>query len=63
MQKKRLWNKQKVKSIVFFSALISIIWHINVYDLILLASCKLVAVFTFFTLATGAICGKPMLGT
>ena len=54
------WISLFAYSIVFFSALISIIWHIKVYDLILLASCKLGAVFTFFTLATGAIWGKPM---
>ena len=57
------WISLFAYSIVFFSALISIIWHIKVYDLILLSSCKLGAVFTFFTLATGAILGKPMWGT
>jgi heme exporter protein C len=57
------WISLFAYSIVFFSALISIIWHIKVYDLILLASCKLGAVFTLFTLTTGAIWGKPMWGT
>ena len=35
----------------------------KVYDVILLASCKLGALFTLFTLLTGAIWGKPMWGT
>ena len=50
-------------SVVFFSAIVSLIWHVKVYDVILLASCKLGALFTLFTLLTGAIWGKPMWGT
>ena len=57
------WISLFAYSVVFFSAIISLIWHIKVYDLILLASCKLGAVFTFFTLITGAIWGEPMWGT
>ena len=57
------WISLFAYSIVFFSALISLIWHIKVYDTILLASCKLGALFTLFTLVTGAIWGKPMWGT
>lgn len=57
------WISLFAYSVVFFSAIISIIWHIKVYDHILLASCKLGAIFTFFTLITGAIWGKPMWGT
>ena len=57
------WISLFAYSIVFFSALISLIWHIKVYDTILLASCKLGALFTLFTLITGAIWGKPMWGT
>ena len=57
------WVSLFAYSIVFFSALISLIWHIKVYDTILLASCKLGALFTLFTLVTGAIWGKPMWGT
>tara|TARA_B100000900_G_scaffold232937_1_gene197765 strand:- start:3792 stop:4517 length:726 start_codon:yes stop_codon:yes gene_type:complete len=57
------WISLFAYAIVFFSALISLIWHIKVYDTILLASCKLGALFTLFTLVTGAIWGKPMWGT
>ncbi len=57
------WISLFAYSIVFFSAIISLIWHIKVYDTILLASCKLGALFTLFTLITGAIWGKPMWGT
>tara|TARA_B100000927_G_scaffold283174_1_gene270626 strand:- start:334 stop:1002 length:669 start_codon:yes stop_codon:yes gene_type:complete len=57
------WISLFAYSIVFFSALISLIWRIKVYDTILLASCKLGALFTLFTLVTGAIWGKPMWGT
>tara|TARA_B100001057_G_scaffold298663_1_gene298793 strand:- start:3756 stop:4481 length:726 start_codon:yes stop_codon:yes gene_type:complete len=57
------WISLFAYSIVFLSALISLIWHIKVYDTILLASCKLGALFTLFTLVTGAIWGKPMWGT
>ena len=57
------WISLFAYSVVFFSAIVSIIWHIKVYDHILLASCKLGAIFTFFTLITGAIWGKPMWGT
>ena len=57
------WISLFAYSVVFFSAIISLIWHIKVYDLILLASCNLGAVFTFFTLITGAIWGEPMWGT
>lgn len=57
------WISLFAYSIVFFSAIVSLIWHVKVYDVILLASCKLGALFTFFTLLTGAIWGKPMWGT
>ena len=57
------WISLFAYSVVFISAVISLIWHVKVYDVILLASCKLGAVFTVFTLVTGAIWGKPMWGT
>ena len=57
------WISLFAYTLVFFSALISLIWHIKVYDTILLASSKLGAIFTLFTLVTGAIWGKPMWGT
>ena len=57
------WISLFAYSVVFLSAIISLIWHIKVYDTILLAACKLGALFTFFTLVTGAIWGKPMWGT
>ena len=57
------WISLFAYSVVFFSAIISLIWHVKVYDVILLASCKLGALFTLFTLLTGAIWGKPMWGT
>ena len=57
------WISLFAYSVVFFSAIVSLIWHVKVYDVILLASCKLGALFTLFTLLTGAIWGKPMWGT
>ena len=57
------WISLFAYSVVFFSAIVSLIWHVKVYDVILLASCKLGALFTLFTLITGAIWGKPMWGT
>ena len=57
------WISLFAYSIVFFSAIVSLIWHVKIYDMILLASCKLGALFTLFTLLTGAIWGKPMWGT
>lgn len=57
------WISLFAYSVVFFSALISLIWHVKVYDAILLSSCKIGALFTIFTLITGSIWGKPMWGT
>ena len=57
------WISLFAYTFVFFSAIVSLIWHVKIYDMILLASCKLGALFTFFTLLTGAIWGKPMWGT
>ena len=40
------WISLFAYSVVFFSAIVSLIWHVKVYDVILLASCKLGALFT-----------------
>ena len=48
---------------VFVCSVISIIWKIKVFEILSISSAKIGAMFTFLTLITGAIWGKPMWGT
>jgi len=50
-------------SVLFFCSLISIIWRIKVFEILVISAAKIGAFFTLLTLITGSIWGKPMWGT
>ena len=50
-------------TVLFFCAVVSIIWRIKVFEILVVSSAKIGAFFTLLTLITGSIWGKPMWGT
>ena len=57
------WLSLFAYSVLFFSSIISLIWRIKIFEIILISSAKIGALFTFLALVTGSIWGKPMWGT
>ena len=57
------WLSLFAYSVLFFSAIISLIWRIKIFEIIAISSAKIGALFTFLALVTGAVWGKPMWGT
>jgi heme exporter protein C len=57
------WMSLFIYMIMAGSGAVGLIWHIKVADVIARSSAPLGASFTFLTLVTGSIWGKPMWGT
>ena len=57
------WLSLFAYSVLFFSAIISLIWRIKIFEIIAISSAKIGALFTFLALVTGSVWGKPMWGT
>lgn len=57
------WMSLFIYVVMAVSAAIALIWKIKVTDLVAGASAQIGASFTFLTLCTGSIWGRPMWGT
>ena len=57
------WLSLFAYSVLAFCSIVSLVWRIKVFEVLSLSAAKIGALFTFLTLVTGAIWGKPMWGT
>jgi heme exporter protein C len=57
------WMSLFVYALMAFYAVIALVWHIKLCEVLAMACAPIGALFTFVTLATGSIWGKPMWGT
>ncbi|MEC8996396.1 MAG: heme ABC transporter permease [Pseudomonadota bacterium] len=57
------WLSLFAYSVLAFCSIVSLVWRIKVFEILSISSAKIGALFTFLTLVTGAIWGKPMWGT
>lgn len=57
------WMSLFVYALMAFYAVIALVWHIKLCEVLAMACAPIGAWFTFVTLATGSIWGKPMWGT
>ncbi|QDH69878.1 heme ABC transporter permease CcmC [Marilutibacter alkalisoli] len=57
------WMSMAVFAAMAFYAAIALIWRIKLCEILAMACAPIGAGFTFITLATGSIWGKPMWGT
>jgi len=57
------WNSMFIYVVMAVSAAIGLIWKMKVADSVASASAVIGASFTFLTLVTGSLWGKPMWGT
>jgi heme exporter protein C len=57
------WMSMFVFALMAFYAAIALVWRIKLCEILAMACAPIGAAFTFITLATGSIWGKPMWGT
>ena len=57
------WLSLFAYSVLAFCSIVSLVWRIKVFEVLSISAAKIGALFTFLTLVTGAIWGKPMWGT
>jgi len=57
------WMSLFVYALMAFYAIIALVWHIKLCEVLAMACAPIGALFTAVTLATGSIWGKPMWGT
>jgi len=57
------WMSLFVYALMALYAVIALVWHIKLCEVLAMACAPIGALFTFVTLATGSIWGKPMWGT
>ena len=57
------WLSLFAYSVLVFCSIISLVWRIKIFEILSISSAKIGALFTFLTLVTGSIWGKPMWGT
>ncbi len=57
------WNSMFIYLLMAVAAAIGLIWNIKVADIVAAVSAPIGASFTFITLVTGSLWGKPMWGT
>ena len=57
------WNSMFIYMLMAVSAAIGLIWNIKIADIVAAVSAPIGASFTFLTLVTGSLWGKPMWGT
>lgn len=57
------WMSLFVYALMAFYAVIALVWHIKLCEVLAMACAPIGALFTAVTLATGSIWGKPMWGT
>ncbi|RJQ49043.1 MAG: heme ABC transporter permease [Gammaproteobacteria bacterium] len=57
------WNSMFIYLLMAASAAIGLIWNIKLADIVAAVSAPIGASFTFITLVTGSLWGKPMWGT
>ena len=57
------WMSLFVYALMAVYAVIALVWHIKLCEILAMACAPIGALFTFVTLATGSIWGKPMWGT
>ncbi|RBL04158.1 heme ABC transporter permease, partial [Xanthomonas oryzae pv. oryzae] len=57
------WMSLFIYAAMGVSAFIALVWRIKLAEVVTMASAPIGAAFTFITLCTGALWGKPMWGT
>lgn len=57
------WMSMFVYAVMGVSALIALVWRIKLAEVVAMESAPIGAAFTFITLVTGSLWGKPMWGT
>lgn len=57
------WMSLFVYALMAFYAVLALVWHIKLCEVLAMACAPIGALFTAVTLATGSIWGKPMWGT
>lgn len=57
------WMSLFIYAFMAANAFIALVWHIKLSEVLAMASAPVGAAFTFITLVTGSIWGKPMWGT
>ncbi len=57
------WMSMFIYVVMAFAGAVSLIWRMKMADIVLISSAPIGAAFTFITLATGSLWGKPMWGT
>ena len=57
------WLSLFAYTVLVFSSVVSLVWRIKVFEILSISCAKIGALFTFLTLITGSIWGKPMWGT
>ena len=57
------WLSLFAYSVLVFCSIISLVWRIKIFEILSISAAKIGALFTFLTLVTGSIWGKPMWGT
>lgn len=57
------WNSMFIYLLMAVAAAVGLIWNIKIADIVAAVSAPIGASFTFITLVTGSLWGKPMWGT
>ena len=57
------WMSMFIYAVMGVSAFIALVWRIKLAEVVAMESAPIGAVFTFITLVTGSLWGKPMWGT
>ncbi|MEO7052673.1 MAG: cytochrome c biogenesis protein CcsA, partial [Rhodanobacter sp.] len=57
------WMSMFIYAVMGVSAFIALVWRIKLAEVVAMESAPIGAAFTFITLVTGSLWGKPMWGT